>query len=272
MKSLQNNCTYIEYGPVSAVVSVLKNGKHLKDIEIFSFEIVKDLLLELTTFKEILKLKAFKIKIKESIPEVVKKCIVSAKLVNEKELTPISAVAGSVADCVVKKIKEISDYDRIIFNNGGDISIECSKTELLPIIDVSGIKGKLISTEIKGIATSGLGGRSFTKGIAESVTVFAENSSIADASATFIANNVIINSGKVKYAHAHEIFEDTDLKGEEVVLSVDELDKDEIIEALENGLKCAEELKKDGKIYGAILKIKDYVFYTKDLLKIFRRC
>ena len=43
---------------------------------------------------------------------------------------------------------------------------------------------------VRGIATSGWRGRSFSLGIADAVTVLAERASLADAAATLIANAV----------------------------------------------------------------------------------
>jgi ApbE superfamily uncharacterized protein (UPF0280 family) len=43
---------------------------------------------------------------------------------------------------------------------------------------------------VRGIATSGWRGRSFSLGIADAVTVLAKNGAAADAAATIIANDV----------------------------------------------------------------------------------
>ena len=46
------------------------------------------------------------------------------------------------------------------------------------------------ATDVRGIATSGQGGRSLSRGIATSVTVLAHNAAAADVAATLIANAV----------------------------------------------------------------------------------
>ena len=65
----------------------------------------------------------------------------------------------------------------------------------------------------RGIATSGWRGRSFSLGIADSVTVLADNAAMADAAATMIANSVNIkNHPLIIKKPAKEIYEDSDLK------------------------------------------------------------
>ena len=60
------------------------------------------------------------------------------------------------------------------------------------------------------------GNSSHSLGIADSVTVLAENAAIADASATLIANAVDINSEKVCRQPASEMEMDSDL-GEQLI-------------------------------------------------------
>jgi ApbE superfamily uncharacterized protein (UPF0280 family) len=74
---------------------------------------------------------------------------------------------------------------KVIVDNGGDIAIRLRKGEVVKVGVKTEIDAKqpayLISVDstmgIGGIATSGLGGRSFTKGIASAATVLSETAS-----------------------------------------------------------------------------------------------
>jgi uncharacterized protein len=63
---------------------------------------------------------------------------------------------------------------------------------------------------VRGIATSGWRGRSFSRGIADSVTVLAKTAAMADAAATVIANAVnVVHPGIVRRP-ACDIRDDSD--------------------------------------------------------------
>ena len=73
---------------------------------------------------------------------------------------------------------------------------------------------------IGGIATSGARGRSFSLGIADSVTVLARDAATADAAATLIANAVDIDSPAIMRRPARELDPDSDLGDRLVTVSV----------------------------------------------------
>ena len=64
---------------------------------------------------------------------------------------------------------------------------------------------------MRGIATSGRGGRSFSLGIADSATVLAATAAAADAAATLIANAVNIDHPAIERRPARELDPDSDL-------------------------------------------------------------
>ena len=261
---LNEKGTYIQVGPASVVVTVKKDGKNIKEAEFECSKFLKNILVEVSNFKEILKLKAFKINInKKNIPEIVKKTVNASNLIDGKELTPMSAVAGAVSEILLEWISDRYEYDKIIVNNGGDIAVDFKDSVKLLVGD--NLKISVKSSSVKGIATSGFGGRSLSKGIADYVTVFAESASVADAAATYIANSVYFKSNKIELCFAHELDKNTDLKGELVVKNIGNLDKTEIDRAVENGIKTAEILVKQNKILGAIIKKQKILKYTKDI-------
>ena len=79
-------------------------------------------------------------------------------------------------------------------NNGGDIALFLAPGERLRC--ALAVSGGMDHTTVwsdmpvRGIATSGWRGRSFSLGIADAVTVLAHSAAIADAAATMIANAV----------------------------------------------------------------------------------
>src|SRR5258708_28468137 len=107
---------------------------------------------------------------------------------------PMAAVAGSVADEMLAAMLLGRTLDKAYVNNGGDIAFHLSAGhELRAGIFVEALDGTVRLTydrPMRGIATSGWGGRSFSLGIAASVTALAANAAAADAAPTIVANAV----------------------------------------------------------------------------------
>jgi ApbE superfamily uncharacterized protein (UPF0280 family) len=111
--------------------------------------------------------------------------------------------------------------------------------------------------QIRGIATSGRHGRSFSLGIADAVTVLARTASMADAAATIIANAVDLpgHPGVVRRP-ANELQPDSDLGERLVTRDVAALTESEIEQALNAGADCARRLLGVGLIEGAALRLQ----------------
>ena len=110
---------------------------------------------------------------------------------------------------------------------------------------------------VRGIATSGWRGRSFSLGIADAVTVLADTAAQADAAATVIANAVDLpgHPAVVRIA-ANELQPDTDLADRPVTQGVGELRLDEIHAALSAGAQVADQLRRQGLIRAAALNLQ----------------
>jgi hypothetical protein len=106
-----------------------------------------------------------------------------------------------------------------------------------------------------GIASSGLGGRSLTRGIASAVTIIAEKASIEDAAATSIANASFIQDEQVIQRPAEEIDPDTDIPGIPVTVSVGPLSKEKKTRALSSAMEKTAELVQKQIISGAFVAI-----------------
>ena len=110
--------------------------------------------------------------------------------------------------------------------------------------------------KVRGIATSGWRGRSFSLGIADAVTVLAESASSADAAATIIANDVDLPAHPaITRLPACEIQPDNDLGARKVTRRVGPLRGDEVDQALRNGGKTARSLLEKGLIIAAALHL-----------------
>src|SRR5262249_41541377 len=108
---------------------------------------------------------------------------------------------------------------------------------------------------IGGIATSGARGRSFSLGIADSVTTLAHNAAAADAAATLIANAVNLDSPAICRRPAHDLDAASDLRTRPVTVSVGPLTPAEIKTALASGLARALQYRRRGLIADAALML-----------------
>jgi ApbE superfamily uncharacterized protein (UPF0280 family) len=107
---------------------------------------------------------------------------------------------------------------------------------------------------IGGIATSGAGGRSFSLGIANSVTVLARSAAEADVAATLIANAVDLpEEPRIRRERASDLQPDSDLGDRLVVTNVPALTEAQCDRALARGRARAEAFLAAGRISGAAL-------------------
>jgi ApbE superfamily uncharacterized protein (UPF0280 family) len=162
-------------------------------------------------------------------------------------VTPMAAVAGSVADHILHHMVQAASLERVYVNNGGDIAIAVHDGHFrIGICDnpAIGLIGGRIDIRagdgIGGVATSGWRGRSFSLGIADAVTVLAATAAGADAAATMVANRIDLpGSPKIARAPADTLQPDSDLGARLVTVDVAELSRDEAAEALAQGHAAA---------------------------------
>jgi ApbE superfamily uncharacterized protein (UPF0280 family) len=177
-------------------------------------------------------------------------------------ITPMAAVAGAVAEEILGAMLQEASLDRAYVNNGGDIALHLGHGEqftvgLMDRPDRLGVMRTMIieaDDSSRGVATSGRHGRSFSLGIADSVTVLAKTASQADAAATIIANAVDLpGHPAVTRCPANLLQPDSDLGDRLVTRDVGPLSAHEIEDALEAGAHCARRLLAGGLIDGAVL-------------------
>lgn len=194
--------------------------------------------------------------------EIANTMIESVRRIGDEDLTPMAAVAGTIADFVADYLFR-DTVTRVIVDNGGDIAIRLQPGEVVrvgfrPVISSQEIS-HLIRIDARnlswGVNTSGLGGRSLTRGIASGVTAFAETSSLADAAATAIANSCFSDDDNILQVPANTLDPNTDLGHTLVTLSAVGISAKTEGKSLENGLKKAEQLMKKGAIRGAVIAV-----------------
>ncbi len=189
------------------------------------------------------------------------KMIRSAVAVDE-DLTPMAAVAGTIADGVAGFLYR-RGMTRVIVNNGGDIAIRTGPGESVNV----GIRPDLTHSTITdvialgdersswGVATSGLEGRSLTRGVASAVTIVAGSASMADAAATSVANASYVADESVVQKPAEELDPGTDIPGIPVTVKAGPFTEAKKDLALSGAVNKAAALIERQLIYGAYIVV-----------------
>jgi uncharacterized protein len=180
-------------------------------------------------------------------------------------ITPMAAVAGAVAEEILEAMTSAARLTRAYVNDGGDIALHLDSGEHFVIgmverPDRRSLFGTATISSgelIRGIATSGWRGRSFSLGIADAVTVLAGTAANADAAATIIANAVDLpGNPKIVRVPAGSLAPDSDLGDLPVTQDVGMLSAQEVDCALQAGAAVAEGLAAEGLIHSAALHLR----------------
>jgi ApbE superfamily uncharacterized protein (UPF0280 family) len=199
---------------------------------------------------------------------IAERMIIAARKFDDEFVTPMAAVAGSVADEIVEIGWTSSSLKKLYVNNGGDIAFRVGSGEQVVVgVAKSVIAPTLIgrlhfsaNSTVRGVATSGFGGRSRTFGIADAVTVVSSCAADADVAATLIANHVSLGSHpQIKAVTANSVDATSDLGDRLVTSSVGNLTQLEIETALDNGEQKARAMCSNGTIEGAFLVLRGSV-------------
>ena len=179
-------------------------------------------------------------------------------------ITAMAAVAGSVAE------ELIGFFDgprirRAYVNNGGDVALHLGPGASFDVglftdpahglagLPLDGRFRVAADSPVRGIATSGWRGRSFSLGIADSVTVLAATASAADAAATAIGNAVDVDDPRIVRRPANEVRDGSDLLDRLVTCAVPALPAPLVEEALQRGAEQAWREIEAGRIVAALL-------------------
>src|SRR5690606_18734999 len=175
-------------------------------------------------------------------------------------VTPMAAVAGAVADEVLAAMFAGRKLDPAYVNDGGDIAFFLAPGESMKAAIAGtghGFADRITinaADPVRGIATSGWRGRSHSLGIADAVTVLAQDGAAADVAATLIANAVDLPAHPaIKRVPASQIDPESDLGDRLVTQDVGRLTAEEVATALERGVAVAHDMARRQLIHSAAL-------------------
>jgi hypothetical protein len=182
-------------------------------------------------------------------------------------ITAMAAVAGSVAEELIAAFDD-PRIERAYVNNGGDIALHLARgasfdvglvadpARALAGLPLDGRFAIDAASPVRGIATSGWRGRSFSLGIADAATVLAASASAADAAATVIGNAVDSADTRIVRRPANAVRDDSDLGERLVTCAVPALPAAAIDAALAAGAEAARTEIARGRIIAAVLSLQ----------------
>ena len=185
----------------------------------------------------------------------------------------MAAVAGSVADEVMEALVIGRSLEKAYINNSGDIAVHLTPGATLRL----GIVGNLFQPQldgkaeltfdrpVRGVATSGWQGRSWSFGIADAVTVLAISAAAADVAATLIANAVDVDHPAIERSPASKEDDQTELGERLVTVNVGNLDAESLEVALKRGMNEAKRMLDAGLIIAAVLVLKNEIRTVGDV-------
>ena len=266
----RNDRLYLQHGPIDIIAHV----EAPEEIRLHLYSCAKNrfntILDELVAELDLLRLPW---NINNPVPQgSIAQKMLAAVSDSQVFITPMAAVAGSVADEVLntllfeakKQDSFLKHIQKMYVNNGGDIAfwLNQGSSYSLGVVDnaeIPELNTKVClpyESPVRGIATSGWRGRSLSLGIADAVTVLAGSASIADVAATLIANDVNIKYQGIEKRPASEVKDDSDLGRIPVTVHVPPLPEEQTSKALHQGLRTARKFIKAGKIEAAYLSLQ----------------
>lgn len=267
---------HLQHGPMDIIIGATGNVLALKNAHDQAWNRFKDVLQELVQ-----ELPLLRRPVQGSCPvqgPIARRMWLACQPYQKGFITPMAAVAGSVAQELLQFYKA-EGVKRTWINNGGDIAIHLATNESVRVglyadlekfnagqlqhgIEVDGQFEIRSDSAVRGVATSGWRGRSFSLGIADSVTVLARTAAEADAAATVIANAVNVEDWRIARRPACDIKDDSDLGNTLVTVGVPPLEAGLVQQALAAGLACAVALRAQGLICSAVLVCQNQCMTT----------
>lgn len=267
---LQDNRVFLNHGPIQMSLDIWKKGERSMDIGKRVSEYIIDEFNRLIEYFPNLKKMRFYDEISSDYPDVLNKMISSVELLADDDMNILGAVAGSFSDIALEKALQLG-ATRVIINNGGDIALKDLNGEEIRVGIPTGnssssqiyvcVSGK---DDISGICTSGMGGRSFTQGIATASVAFAKSASIADSCATYIGNKTNVEDNNIIRCLSEDIDSNTDIPGRLITLGYDNLNSRKKQIALLNGANAAEKLIEREVIIGSIICVEENILKIPD--------
>ncbi len=262
-----------ENGPMRLAIRAWSEGAFFTDAALEGAGFAFSCLRQVAAHLSLLKIPGA---VPESVPlpaaPVALAMIQSIRRTRDPDLTPMAAVAGSIADAVADRIRR-AGAQKVIVENGGDIAIrldpgQTARVGLRTGLDTPGIS-RIMALDADhtswGVNTSGLGGRSLTCGIASAATAVAVTSSLADAAATSIANACFHPHPDILRVPARDMDPHTDIPDVPVTAEIKApLPGGVIRAALDRSLERAEAFCARGLILGAVIVCGGHMAVTRE--------
>lgn len=263
---ISGNRLHLQHGPIDLVIGADGDAAEVRKAYRMACEVFPSILPKLV--EELGVLRAPMRSIKPGVLGAVAARMVEAVWPHRGVfITPMAAVAGSVAEYVLERMLAASKLRRAYVNNGGDIALHLEPDATY----AAGVVGDLSTPRvdghvtlracdgIAGIATSGWRGRSLSLGIADAVTILAKTAAAADAAATIVANAVVVDDPAIVRRPAGDVRDDSDLGEMPVTVDVGPLSPSARQRALESGSRKAGELIDRRLIKAAYLQLQGEV-------------
>ncbi|MER9459539.1 UPF0280 family protein [Mesorhizobium sp. M0387] len=251
---------HLNHGPIDLIVEAFGEAAECRAAYDQAIERFQTILIELVEELPELRLPAFFLAPRTFAGPTARRMEAAVMPLAECFITPMAAVAGSVADEMLSALLAGRKLDRAYVNNGGDSALHIGKGQSMNLAIAgtgNGMADRLTirsADGVRGVATSGWRGRSFSLGIADAVTVLAHTGAEADAAATLIANAVDLpGNPAIKRIPAQDLAPDSDLGARLVTQAVGMLVRGDVERALDNGLAVAEDFRRRGLIAASAL-------------------
>ena len=265
--TLPDGRLHLQHGPMDIVIGADGDAEAVREAHVHAWQRFRGLLQELVA-----ELPALRAPIARGSPlhgPVARRMGQAVRPYRDVFVTPMAAVAGAVAQELVA-FYQCPGVRRAWVNNGGDIALHLTAGEHFRIglfadvdqwpralaaqgLAVDGVFDVTHDSPVRGVATSGWKGRSFSLGIADSVTVLARTAAQADAAATIVANAVNVADARIVRRPAWQVRDDSDLGAIPVTVDVPALPEESVRRALHQGLQKAQEWQSSGLLWFALL-------------------
>jgi ApbE superfamily uncharacterized protein (UPF0280 family) len=251
---------HLNHGPIDLIVEAFGEPDECRAAYEQAVARFQTILIEVVQELPELRLPAFFLAPRDFAGPTARRMEAAVMPLAECFITPMAAVAGSVADEILDAMLAGRRLDRAYVNNGGDCALHLGAGRSMTVAIAgtgNGMADRVTIRAEDGVrcaATSGWRGRSFSLGIADAVTVLARTGAEADAAATLIANAVDLpGHPAIGRVAARDLAPDSDLGELLVTQSVGVLGAAEVARALDNGLAVAEDFRRRGLVAASAL-------------------
>ncbi|MCF8031509.1 MAG: hypothetical protein K9K66_02065 [Desulfarculaceae bacterium] len=188
----------VDWGPMTLSISVWADGRPRPVMAAQAARAALRCLAVLADFQGYMRRRVRQLPAGRPLPSVVARAAEACRAV-DKNLTPLAAVAGAVADQVADAALALG-ADKVVVNNGGDVAIRLAPGQSLGVglrpgaaqdEEPAPLLGRLhleASDGVGGVASSGWHGRSLSSGVADLATAWSSSAALADAAATALGN------------------------------------------------------------------------------------